>query len=865
MAAALLLLTGCSEEVSTLFHPSGDGITAVVDNGQTQMRSTMIDSPTQGVDFYWSAGDAIGIFDDSHQNARFTAAASDIATDSATAVFKSGGGVPKEDFIAYYPYSAGVKYDGHSKLTLTMPSTQHYVEYHYKVQPDANVNIMVGEGFSNNVTFKNVFAILKVGYVPANEDKVEQVAFSDLSGQPVSGAFTVSMQDGVPTAVFPATGDGATLALDCGDGVEVDPTNIASFFLVVPARDYKKGFQLAFRLASGATDTRTIGKTAGKTLLRSMVYSVGDVSVITKDDYTVNFGETGGTIMDDDLMAMVQSVKSLGYQYEDNETYGDFYELVVRKGTSLEAGQSLVINRTSEALPYGLIGRIVSITPGNDVDILRVMQYGNAAEAFKSLTIGKEDVISADGSLNEDAVVPLDLTRYYTRFEPSEGYEDVDITLEGHVLNISGEAPLESRRASGSTMLSLPHMSIVLKNDDRNTVTIGAQAQMKMAVGASITDYTLHYLAVSLTPTLTVDLSVQKKREGELADKEWKIGRMYFAPITVGPVVTEPFADVYIYATLKGAVELTAKWNYTMGLNLGAMYSRTYNGDQIQRGVAGHIQNVSDDLPAMGDLFFPDEVSSSFGAEAQGGLKLNVGCSLYRILDFTTYVKGGLSLQGGVSVSSVAGGWNGSLKLSPAVEGGLRVFGEEFPLATVDFDPFWRRDFYPFVHMLSKTYGNKADAGTTAFPYTIYLYGNIMADMKIDYEIYSSPKGMVSLGDYGDLIGEGYVTHYQGSPLVGGNAADYDRLEIEKTFNINVEKDKVYTILFKCYPLDSRSPCPAAYCVGINRRYIQIHYETQKYTDSDGVEHEEKFILMDDGNGRWIQDNNGIWQFYPNS
>ena len=114
----------------------------------------------------------------------------------------------------------------------------------FNTEPDAQACMMVGSGYANSVDFRNVGAILKVGYVPNDSDVVTAVVFRDLAGQLVSGAFTVTIDnDGKPVATYPASGDGQTIVLDFGAGVSVVPTIVSNFYLVVPARDYTKGFR----------------------------------------------------------------------------------------------------------------------------------------------------------------------------------------------------------------------------------------------------------------------------------------------------------------------------------------------------------------------------------------------------------------------------------------------------------------------------------------------------------------------------------------------------------------------------------------------------------------------------------------------
>lgn len=847
ISAAIMLLTGCNEDTTSTKTNVSDGITGRVDNGMEKTRSTMIDSPMQGIIFNWEQNDAIGVFDGEFNNAKFTA--SEITDGGSTAVFKSDGNVPKAAFLAYYPYSANVQRGSGDVLTLTMPATQRYIEHEFKAQPDASANIMVGQGVTNTVTFKNVFAILQVGYVATAEDAVQKLVFSDLSGQPVSGAFTVTVDNYIPTATFPASGEGSTITLDCGSGVSVSPDDVVSFFLVVPAREYAKGFKIDFVLASGNTDSRTIGSKAGKTLLRSMVYSIGDVSVIKEKDYTVNFGEAGGTIMDDDMMAMVMSIENLGYMDFDDES-GSYYEIVMKRGSGIKKGQTLVINRISEALPHGLIGRVSEIASAGGADVVRVMQFSDAAKAFKSLVIGKSDIMNEDGTLNEEAMTPMDLTRHFLRFEPEPSSED-DV-------EVSYGAPT---RATASANLSTPRLVLTFKSDKESSfTTIGATAGLKLAVGGSISDYTLNYIAGSITPSIKFDMEVHRKKETPAWEKSKKLGRLCFTPITIGPLVAVPFVDLSLFISLQGYAEIVATWDYTLGVNVGFSYLRYYTGDEAEYGLTGRISNRSDGFPNL-SVLFPDKMSVNFGAEAKGGVKMKVGLSFYRVIDLGTDFKAGVLLNAGTTLTGNFnnGEANAGLTMSPFAEGDISANSKSFKMASIEFDPFWSRLFYPWVYTISKhPQGNKVDVGTSEFPYYIKLYGRLLTDMQVNYEIYRHPKD-TRWSESSERIQSGLLDYYQGSSVLpGGVQAPYDDLVINKTFNLKVDKNYTYSIVFYCTPTDSKSLIPSFWAPSDELNRIEIRRETDKYTQSDGTYVEKENIVIDDCNAR-VRLADGIW------
>lgn len=707
--AVLLTLTACQDDFMPSSGLRGQGITGTIANEEgTATRAVMIDAPTQSVNLKWTAGDAIGVFDAVNSNLRYEAAAGDISADSTQAVFRAGGAVPQAEFLAYYPYSS-LSSGSATQLQLTVSDRQRYVTRNFKPEPDPQACVMVGRGYANTVDFRNIGAILKVSYVPRDSDVVTSVVFSDLSGQPVSGPVTVTMAgDGTPQATYPATGEGQTIVLDCGAGVAVAPTAVSSFFLVVPARNYSKGFQLDFLLASGKTDRRTIGRRAGKTLQRSMVYGVGDVSAITKNDYTVVFSEGGGVIMDDDLMAMVKAIVPQGTMSAEGG-YGNYYDLIVKPGTGLQEGMTVVINRTSEALPYGLTAKVVAISDIGGSQQVRLLQYQHAEQAYKRLLIGPQDVLNADGTPDEEKMLPLDLTGHFSHFVPAEGMEGVtvEMTDQGLVLtdNTWQGAPALTRASVGGK-LKFPDISVNLRSTNNDRIGVGLAPAIAARIGASVTDMHLDYVAFTLTPTMTFNIHIDANYElASFIDKEIVIGRQYFTPVTVGPVVLIPEFKLSAYVSMKGQVKLQTAWSYTMGYTVGASYQ-----DALGGGVKGWLfrcKDASSDnmkAPSLTSLIMPTEVTASASLDTQMGLVTDVGLSFYGIIDFTLFAKVGMELSAYMKLSNFRS--NMGLSLTPVLEAGaaVGVLGlnpSRKVLLQGNFSPWWQRELYPGLRWIA--------------------------------------------------------------------------------------------------------------------------------------------------------------------
>ena len=701
--AVVLSLTACQDDFVPYSGLGGQGITATIANDDgTATRAVMIDAPTQSVNLRWTAGDAIGVFDATCSNRRFVAAAGDVSADSTQAVFRADGEVPQAEFLAYYPYSS-LSTGSATQLQLTLGDRQRYVTRNFKPEPDPQACVMVGRGYANTVDFHNIGAILKVSYVPRDSDVVTSVVFRDLSGQPVCGPVSVTIAgDGTPQTTYPATGEGQTIVLDCGAGVAVAPTAVSSFFLVVPARNYSKGFQLDFLLASGKTDVRTIGRRAGKTLQRSMVYGVGDVSAITRNDYTVVFGEGGGVVMDDDLMAMVKTIIPQGTMSAEGG-YGNYYDLIVKPGTGLHEGMTVVINRTSEALPYGLTAKVVAISDIGGSQQVRLLQYQHAEQAYKRLLIGAQDALNADGTPDEEKMLPLDLTGHFSHFVPAEGMEGVtvEMTDQGMVLtDNTWQGATALTRASVGGKLKFPDISVNMRSTNNDRIGVGMAPAIAARIGASVTDMHLDYVAFTLTPTMTFNIHIDASYElASFLDKEIVIGTQYFTPVTVGPVVLIPEFKLSAYVSMKGQLKLQTTWSYTMGYTVGASYQ-----DALGGGVKGWLfrfKDASSDnmkAPSLTSLIMPTEITASTSLDTQAGLITDVGLTFFGIIDFTLYAKVGMELSAYMRLNKSR--TNMGLSLTPVLEAGaavgvLGVNPNRKVLLQGNFSPWWQRDMFP--------------------------------------------------------------------------------------------------------------------------------------------------------------------------
>ena len=169
-----------------------DRLRGVIDADLAVTKSILVDNPGVKLESFWEAGDQIGVFGGSAENALFSLKAEDLSTDRKTADFSTDGTIPGGKLTAYAPYQKEAKKDGDA-IVVTFPARQSYVTYNGVVQPDPAANILLGEGSkAGGLTFRNLTAVLKIGQVFEQETLVKSVEFRDLSGAAVTGAMKLT-------------------------------------------------------------------------------------------------------------------------------------------------------------------------------------------------------------------------------------------------------------------------------------------------------------------------------------------------------------------------------------------------------------------------------------------------------------------------------------------------------------------------------------------------------------------------------------------------------------------------------------------------------------------------------------------------
>lgn len=625
----LFMLFSCADEDNFSTHKDGnERLSATIVDKASNTRTTLRDNPTnQKVEVKWKAGDAIGVFgSQSGQNVRYQTQEGYISEDGKSTVFETTATAAEGNLTVYYPYQQGATTSPDGALHLTMPQTQLYsLEGTSITQPDATANMMAGKGKDGSIAFRNLFAILRINIAGSDGQVVNKVLFTDLSGKPVSGKFSVTWSGDMPQAEFADTGGGPDLQieLDCGDGVALGSNTLAKFFLIVPARNYRQGFRVEFVLASGEKITKTIGATAGKILLRNMLYPIGDMFPNQDDkvSYTLN---DKASVMDDERYDLIDRATL------DTNTYK--LTLAVADGFAATKDEIIIINNVSTTLPEGYVGTVASVS-GSTVVLEPVTDI---TQVFEELSIGAP-IWNSNGTADEAGGYALDLSQYITSIETPDG-RPIEYAVDGSTLYM--DVPFtRSETDPESYKLSLPSVNFTYKDApfNKGQLTMGVQMDLEMYFHALIKRWSLKNLECRINPTINFSSNVAINWSGSKTGKK-PIFVVNSAPIPAGPVLICPVITFYLVFDVEGKMGVTFDLSFNQEFSFGVSYKNGVS-DCYARMAGGHNQG-------FGYSFSP-------AVQLEGGLGVGVaptaGISLWKLVKFDTSlnpkIKGTASLN----------------------------------------------------------------------------------------------------------------------------------------------------------------------------------------------------------------------------
>lgn len=745
---AFALLQGCARENMPVDVPEGNGLkVTLLKETEPVSKVQFVDNPGIRMSPYWEAGDEIGVFGSrSGENLPYTVTADKI--DGASALFLPFGDAADGALTAYYPFQEGASADG-QKLTLVLPSTQKMAYRKNLPTPDKNAFLMAGKGSRNDgVELRNVLALLKVGYMGQEDQMITSVKFRDLSGKPVSGQVKIDWNGDIPEAEI--IGNGESITLDCSPGVFVAQDELKYFFLVVPAREYAKGFEITFTRKDGTQVIKTVGAIYGKTLYRSLVHPVGDLT--EKQSYTsdqVHFRYKGTpVVMDSDMWDLVESASrtSGNYPTASGDSYWrDGLEMYVHERFPGNVGDYFFMNSGSEMFPSGFIGRILEAEMVGDKRYLLIASLDDFGEAFEELVIGGT-LYNEDGSVQEGGGLDLNLPHYLERIETPDGQE--------LPFDIEGDEEAETK-AVGTGSYTSPRLRVYLKGES-GEASLGVQLQLNTKLSVGVFEGSTHYVHFNVNPKATFSLTSKLafSEDFDFMSQDWPLGTYYFAPIPIGPIVLTPSFTLKASLGASGTVELSTTFTYVADWGT---YGFSYNKGN------GFVTRRSVSQPDPDDGFQCPEFNISGGFDIEAALNFQPEVGIYGLFKVGLGTKVGLKFGVGYEGAYDADGFTRgsfvhitpSFTMTPVVAtlGGTFTWSWK-DIEPLEFEPIFKKYFLPDVKIEQFTrmaetgpyftrkiagdvvFQGKAITGYTGVRYKIRLKKELLFPLHVGVAVY---------------------------------------------------------------------------------------------------------------------------------
>lgn len=639
LLALLALLSAACVQREFIPDIESDALRATITSDEAVTRSIVIDNPGIKLESFWKGGDCIGVFGGSVQNTCFNIEESSISFDGKSADFKTGGDIPSGTLLAYYPYSSTASVNARA-LRLDFPETQHYTSVGGMPQPDPEACVMVGRGSrTGGIRFVNAMAVLKIGQVFPAETIVTSIEFRDLNDKPVCGAYTLDLAEDQPSAAF--EGDGMVLTLDLGEGILASKDCLFNTFLVVPARDYPKGFEITFVAGDGNRTVRTIGTKDGKILNRSVVYPVGDVTSYENIPGMVCELKPTAKMMTPEDLDMVKVLRSdtdyvrtddgsLSVDANGNPIRLPYYELQMHKELNPVVGNWLIFNQASSDLPQGGVYKIQSIksmADGVHYEV-NIAPEANFAAPFKELSIGSP-MYDDEGNFLPDGGIDIDISSYIKEMRDGDG-NPIELSpgtsYQTNTLDVS-------TRATHKTFKT-PTLTLSMDDKSHCQCEVASTLKLNMRYAVRVFDGELQYIYVTTNPVLDMKTTFSLYGKWE-EEKSKHLITLYFTGIPIGPVVLLPEISIGAVGGIGGEVKFSA--------------STTFHFDVGTYGLIYHVDsgfNFRHDAPKpdVDDSFSPDlDASFTGNLYAFGGISLDAGVSIYGLCSIGARTKAKLN------------------------------------------------------------------------------------------------------------------------------------------------------------------------------------------------------------------------------
>lgn len=239
-------------------------------------------------------------------------------------------GEPVTSNIAFYPYDAVSlcsPEDGGFLIKANLPKVQKYVLDSF--EGCSMPMVAVTESVSDTeLSFKNLLGVLKLS-VKMEDVTVKSVEVRGNAGELLSGEGLVSCSYAKePVVTFLEDSSYDCVSIDCGEGVELNPSSPVLFYIPLPPIVFSKGITVKFRLSTGDEIVRTVNKEV--TVKRSAILSMPEVVDDEPDDNYIDLTYDVNTASEDTFM-WDDSWFSDSSPFWGKDKYGDMKPLKITK------------------------------------------------------------------------------------------------------------------------------------------------------------------------------------------------------------------------------------------------------------------------------------------------------------------------------------------------------------------------------------------------------------------------------------------------------------------------------------------------------------------------------------------------------
>lgn len=463
---------------------------------------------TSGSAVHWAAEDALSVFDGA-SNVKYTIKTEEDVdyAPAATAVFEGTELAAAEGYYALYPYTADATLaDGVIKGAV-LPATQTAVAGN--IPAGAALAVAYTEDRSE-IHFKNVATIIGFTLTEA----AEKVVFVAKGGEAIAGTIDVTINEGLPTyTVQEETGINKVTLNNLEAGTY--------YFTILPDVTLAQGYEfyIGEELAKSKAEELT--------LVRSKVYSLGEVKVPLKDrelsfsSETVNVTYASDLDVDEPTLNGVNDGEAVTYTSSDAEVAtvdASGVITVIKAGTVTikatvaatdthnegSAEYTLTINKAERIISFknktlsGIVGAAFTAPDLDGVKDGESVIYTSSDESVATVNENGEVTLLAAGTTTITATIVED-DKYL------KGEDQYTLTVEEKAVirinNMNGWSDLNITIKSGSTTIVNEQPMI---NEGSNIFAYELEPQY---VGKAVTYYIKHswYQTSSKTITLVVD------------------------------------------------------------------------------------------------------------------------------------------------------------------------------------------------------------------------------------------------------------------------------------------------------------------------------------------------------------------------